>query len=372
MKYTTEQAIQKLIEVDKKLNHNQYDYEKTIYNGSVNPIIVNCKIHGDFTIQFNNKLQGQNCKLCSRIRSEKDLKNRFNNFIEKIKNKHSNLTFEKFIYKDSHQKSVVTCKIHGDFLIAPKHLAYKSNCPECTKYNNKINNIKSKFYEKEIKEKFGDLYKYEKIPTTKNEKFTLKCKKHGNFSKTIETLLTSKGCKKCSKEINVQTKLFNDFVKQANILHNYKYSYSEDNYKGSKSYITITCPIHGGFLQRCGDHLRSKGCTCCGREYSNYSKNQWIKRSKGKIGTFYIIKCIETNDQIFYKVGITFNTVKQRYPKRSMPYNYEVIKEEKSFDLSYIWDLEKKYIKLHQQFKYKPLLPFKGDKTECFSEIKII
>ena len=53
-----------------------------------------------------------------------------------------------------------------------------------------------------------------------------------------------------------------------------------------------------------------------------------------------------------------------------MPYKYEIIKEIKSTDLNYIWDLEKKIKKEHKNFKYKPVIKFAGSSQECFSLIK--
>lgn len=36
------------IENSKKIHGNLYNYDKTIYTGSRNKVIITCKIHGDF------------------------------------------------------------------------------------------------------------------------------------------------------------------------------------------------------------------------------------------------------------------------------------------------------------------------------------
>jgi len=84
----------------------------------------------------------------------------------------------------------------------------------------------------------------------------------------------------------------------------------------------------------------------------------------------YIIKCY-IDEEIFYKVGKTFNTIEQRFKEpESMPYKYEVIKEITGNSF-YISKLEKKFHKQLKEHKYTPIIKFEGS-TECFSNIKII
>jgi hypothetical protein len=44
------------------------------------------------------------------------------------------------------------------------------------------------------------------------------------------------------------------------------YDYSKTVYTGNDNKIVITCPIHGDFQQRAGDHKRGHGCRVCGKE----------------------------------------------------------------------------------------------------------
>lgn len=69
----------------------------------------------------------------------------------------------------------------------------------------------------------------------------------------------------------------------------------------------------------------------------------------------------------FIKYGITSRSVKQRYSSSElMPYNYEVTQEIYS-DPDHIYDLEIQLKKILKQFKYTPIIYFKGSKTECFN-----
>ena len=88
-----------------------------------------------------------------------------------------------------------------------------------------------------------------------------------------------------------------------------------------------------------------------------------------KEAMFYILFCYNEFEK-FYKVGVTKNTVKERYPKKSaMPYNYrimlEVVCEPKS-----VVDIEKFVIEYCQfeGLRHIPKIHFGGE-FECFKEI---
>ena len=53
------------------------------------------------------------------------------------------------------------------------------------------------------------------------------------------------------------------FVEEANIKHNYKYSYANTVYDGANIKLTVTCPEHGDFEIKAGYHLDGGGCKAC-------------------------------------------------------------------------------------------------------------
>lgn len=63
-----------------------------------------------------------------------------------------------------------------------------------------------------------------------------------------------------------------EFIKDAKKIHYEKYDYSKTEYKSVKSKVTITCPLHGDFLQDPNRHLNGGVCPECGR-LSRNSKN---------------------------------------------------------------------------------------------------
>ena len=70
-----------------------------------------------------------------------------------------------------------------------------------------------------------------------------------------------------------------------------------------------------------------------------------------------MLKCFNENEE-FYKIGITSKNIELRFRNKfSMPYEYIVLEEYKGSP-NFIWELEKKYHILNNQFIYKPKIRF--------------
>ena len=78
-------------------------------------------------------------------------------------------------------------------------------------------------------------------------------------------------------------KTTDEFIRESNILHNYKYDYSKVNYIDSHSKVTIICPVHGEFLQTPDKHVNGQGCPECAKitRAKSISSNtdEFIKKS---------------------------------------------------------------------------------------------
>lgn len=60
-----------------------------------------------------------------------------------------------------------------------------------------------------------------------------------------------------------------EFKEKVRIANNNRYTYDKvTEYNGNKSYIIVTCPIHGDFTLRADAHLRGVGCKKCAIEKS--------------------------------------------------------------------------------------------------------
>jgi hypothetical protein len=164
-----------------------------------------------------------------------------------------------------------------------------------------------------------------------------------------------------------------ELINKLKEVHGDFYSYEFINYKGSRLPITITCPYHGNFEQRCDVHLKGSGCSTCFRNRQGWGKTEFVNACSkhNNIGTLYIIRCFNDNEE-FYKIGITGQTLFQRfgYTDKStirMPYNYEIIQEIRN-NSELIWDIEQYLHKLYKPFIYKPTIKFAGS-NECFKVV---
>ena len=55
------------------------------------------------------------------------------------------------------------------------------------------------------------------------------------------------------------------FIEKAREKFNGRYSYDKVDYVDYKTEVTITCPIHGDFMQRPSNHLKGHGCPQCAK-----------------------------------------------------------------------------------------------------------
>lgn len=110
-------------------------------------------------------------------------------------------------------------------------------------------------------------YKYTKL----KDKYTFVCSLHGEFTTTLDSILTSTyGCPGC-KRIGVSKKLtrsFEEFADVANTVHDNKYEYLRIDEK----YVYYMCPEHGEYRQNKADHLQGTGCKHCGHALISKAK----------------------------------------------------------------------------------------------------
>ena len=76
-----------------------------------------------------------------------------------------------------------------------------------------------------------------------------------------------KGCRECGiiKRAKTQSKPIDEFISQANEVHDFKYDYSKAVYNGARRNLIIICKIHGEFNQTPDNHLGGSGCLKCGK-----------------------------------------------------------------------------------------------------------
>lgn len=152
----------------------------------------------------------------------------------------------------------IICKTHGVFKQSPHSHNKGSGCQKCGgnyKYTssefadtaNKIHNFK---------------YDYSLV-NYKNTNTAVKiiCSYHGEFQQTPNVHLTGSGCIKCAGKYQRSN---DEFIEDANKIHNFKYNYNLTEFKHTNTEVTITCIQHGNFDQLPRMHLSGQGCSACG------------------------------------------------------------------------------------------------------------
>ena len=102
------------------------------------------------------------------------------------------------------------------------------------------------------------------------------------------------------------------FIASGLKVHHNKYMYNLVSFRTTKDIVDIICPIHGVFNQTVANHLAGRGCAQCWQIRSG-------ARYFNKPTTLYYIKIFTTNGPL-YKIGITTRTVKERYIKELISY----------------------------------------------------
>ena len=118
----------------KSIHNNYYTYEKTVYKGYKNKVIVTCPVHGDFEKRASDHLAGGGCAECGKVLGGEKRRVSFPEFKCKANKIHNNLyTYSEDKYYKVTDFVTITCQIHGDFeQIGYSHLR-GNGCPICAK-----------------------------------------------------------------------------------------------------------------------------------------------------------------------------------------------------------------------------------------------
>jgi len=116
------------IEKSNAIHKNRYDYSKTKYVKNSKKVKIICKNHGEFLQTPSNHLRGNGCGICV-----KNIRSNTNEFINKAINIHQNkYNYSKVIYNGAHNKIIIICPKHGEFVQTPRNHLNGQTCPSCT------------------------------------------------------------------------------------------------------------------------------------------------------------------------------------------------------------------------------------------------
>lgn len=174
-----------------EVHGNLYDYSLTKVIGQDHPMIIICKIHGEFKKRPINHWNGAGCKKCKEITQQ--------GCLERFKQVHGDkFDYSKVIYVAQNKQVEVICPEHGSFMVKPaSHWREdnKSGCGKCARTNRRMS-------EGQIIERFNKAHNYfYKYPKFKYENIhqniNIECPKHGLFSQSVNNHMRDHGCPKC-------------------------------------------------------------------------------------------------------------------------------------------------------------------------------
>ena len=238
----------------KEKYNDSFDYSLVDYKNNFTKIKLICSKHKNI-IETHPKTLLRNNKLCPICEAE----NNFKKYIEKAKKVWDNFySYNKFQFINKKEKSIITCPIHGDFNQSLSVHLGGHGCPKCCKRNTPYSN--KEFIEKANKV-HNNKYDYSKVNYI-NEKvpIIIICPIHGEFRQKPYAHLQGKGCFECKGS---KRKTNDEFISQANLIHNFKYDYSLCNYENAHKKVLLVCPEHGQFYIKPNFHLCGGRCPKC-------------------------------------------------------------------------------------------------------------
>ena len=215
-------------------------------------------------------------------------------FIKRAKKIHGDkFDYSNTNYEHSLKKVEIKCNDCQEIfqIVASNHINIKpstgkvSGCYNCFKQNHHVllRTTTKEFIEK-AKEIHGDKYDYSKSNYEHSQKkVEIICQYHGPFEQRPSDHLSGAGCKKCATELLIKNtrKSNEDFIRQANEYHNYKFNYSNTIYEGAHKEVEIICEIHGPFKQIAHHHLECKwGCPGCSHIGISKISLEWLEIMK--------------------------------------------------------------------------------------------
>jgi hypothetical protein len=139
----------------------------------------------------------------------------------------------------------------------------------------KINN--KEFFILLSRDKYGEDYDYSLVDYVDGDtKVKIIHKKTGN----IYEQRPSDHLKARPENIKLAVRKTNEqFIKEANQVHDFKYDYSKSFYVKNQVKVTIICPVHGEFTQRPLSHLQGNGCAVCSESRGEKEIAKFLKEN---------------------------------------------------------------------------------------------
>jgi hypothetical protein len=371
----------------------RYDYSQTVYLPMPQKIAIRCPEHGVYMQKAGQHLVGKGCPNCGAVvqrakARERGLANQkwtTETFRARCKELHPKLSFERAIYSPERGHKVhYDCPLHGPRTADQHSVLAGRGCGPC-RYDKNRGTARFKYsgprktrqlWVDECNFAHSNKYDYSKLPSSflSIDKVIVICSKHGEFSVGAGAHKKGRACLACRHVATSERHSINrdGYLSMFRATHGERYDYSQvqSQFK-AKDKVPIICEEHGIFQQAAFEHAHGQGCPKCGRvlngkNSAGWSRTSWIEAAKGRPALLYVIR-LRAEAECFYKIGITFRSVKERFSS-GLPYEYEEVKTVIMPNAGFIYDLEKHLKTTLKPVRYEPAKPFCG-RNECFTEL---
>lgn len=258
-KLTKEECVRKIVEIHGE-RYSYLDFNE--YKNNKQYIQIKCKKCGTITkLKINDHItHRRGCKHCYPLGNKPVKFRTTESFKEEATLIHNGkYDYSNTIFTKTGDTIKYVCPIHGEIeQIAKDHLSGRG-CKYCAGVAPQTT---EQFIEQARKMHSGK-YTYTKTKYGKNnqEEVIITCPIHGDFRQTPNRHLQGNGCPTCGNVKRITTESFKE---RGTRIFNGKYDYTKTIVSGgNKSYVTITCPIHGDFQQKINHHLLGHGCFDC-------------------------------------------------------------------------------------------------------------
>lgn len=290
--------LQTLLEAMELIHGDMFDYSKVTFTNVKIPVIIICKIHGEFLQTPDKHLQGQGCPKCKKS-ARKDL----DYFLITANEIHGNkYDYSKVIFTRMFDNVEIICSKHGSFWQTPaNHINNKQGCSKCATENTRI--LLDDFILRSLLS-HDITYNYSKtIYINGATKVEIICPKHGSFWQFPFQHINGANCPWCTGKISVQEQLWLDSI---NVPNEYR---NKTIYIGEKRYcVDAYDPITNTIYEFYGDYWHGNPQIYKSEYINKHNKQKFsvlydktIKRQNELIEAGYKIVFIWERD--FKKVG---------------------------------------------------------------------
>ncbi|HBM7636774.1 TPA: hypothetical protein LZ311_004060 [Enterobacter asburiae] len=119
------------------MHGNVYDYSRVDYRGASVPVVIGCRIHGDFMQKPAAHQQGNGCPQCGNAAKGAGVRRTTHNtrerkFFAKARQQHGDrYDYSRAVFVNAHTPVEIACPEHGPFHQQPQHHVAGSGCPVC-------------------------------------------------------------------------------------------------------------------------------------------------------------------------------------------------------------------------------------------------